>query len=162
MAMILGTILTIAWLSLHACNAFFFSTHSIIIRPSSTAPTILQYTTTNNHNRQRTSSLSSTFSSSQSANDNVGNKSFHYDQEPRGTSYISQISQRDLWERRQLRRPKRGNERLVNTMRRDAPNRYVCNCNILWNVPIFLLLCYSYIYEAFSLSWGLFLLLLCK
>ena len=125
------TILTIAWLSLHACNAFFFSTHSIIIRPSSTAATIIQYTTTNNQHRQgstTTSSLSSTFSSSQSANDNVG-KSFHYDQEPRGTSYISQISQRDLWERRQLRRPKRGNERLVNTKRRDAPNRYVC-CNI--------------------------------
>ena len=132
---IIGTILTIAWLSIHACNAFFFSTHSIIIRPSSTAPTILQYTTTNNnHHRQgstTSSLLSSTFSSSsQSANDNVGN-TFHYDQEPRGTSYISQISQRDLWERRQLRRPKRGNERLVNTMRRDAPNRYVCNCNIM-------------------------------
>ena len=29
---------------------------------------------------------------------------FHYDQEPRGTSYISQVSKRDLAERRQMRR----------------------------------------------------------
>lgn len=53
---------------------------------------------------------------SQSVNNDVGG--FHYDQEPRGTSFISQVSKRDLWERRQMKRPmpRRGPQR------RPAPN----------------------------------------
>jgi len=53
---------------------------------------------------------------SQSVNNDVGG--FHYDQEPRGTSFISQISKQDLWERRQMKRP------LPRTRphRRPAPN----------------------------------------
>merc|ERR1711966_350844 len=39
--------------------------------------------------------------SSRSVNDDGGG--FHYDQEPRGQSFISQVSQKDLWERRQRR-----------------------------------------------------------
>eukprot|EP00571_Detonula_confervacea_P004820 CAMPEP_0172317624 /NCGR_PEP_ID=MMETSP1058-20130122/32235_1 /TAXON_ID=83371 /ORGANISM="Detonula confervacea, Strain CCMP 353" /LENGTH=483 /DNA_ID=CAMNT_0013032235 /DNA_START=155 /DNA_END=1606 /DNA_ORIENTATION=- len=44
---------------------------------------------------------------------------FHYDQEPRGTSYISQISKQDLWERRQMKRP---SKRQQQRQRRPAPN----------------------------------------
>ena len=55
---------------------------------------------------------------SQSANDNLSG--FHYDQEPRGTSFISQVSQQDLWERRQLRRPQRRAE--MREARRVRPN----------------------------------------
>ena len=50
----------------------------------------------------QTRTTSTTTARAQSVNDNV---SFHYDQEPRGTSYISQISKQDLHERRQMRRP---------------------------------------------------------
>ena len=39
---------------------------------------------------------------SSSVNDDASG--FHYDQEPRGTSYMSQLSKKDLWERRQVRR----------------------------------------------------------
>ncbi|KAL9181845.1 hypothetical protein ACHAXT_012188 [Thalassiosira profunda] len=39
---------------------------------------------------------------SSSVNDDASG--FHYDQEPRGTSYMSQLSKQDLWERRQVRR----------------------------------------------------------
>ena len=38
---------------------------------------------------------------SSSVNDDASG--FHYDQEPRGTSYMSQLSKKDLWERRQVR-----------------------------------------------------------
>eukprot|EP00579_Thalassiosira_antarctica_P006656 CAMPEP_0201880462 /NCGR_PEP_ID=MMETSP0902-20130614/11034_1 /ASSEMBLY_ACC=CAM_ASM_000551 /TAXON_ID=420261 /ORGANISM="Thalassiosira antarctica, Strain CCMP982" /LENGTH=489 /DNA_ID=CAMNT_0048408469 /DNA_START=201 /DNA_END=1670 /DNA_ORIENTATION=+ len=52
---------------------------------------------------------------SQSANDNTGG--FHYDQEPRGQSFLSQISKQDLSERRQMKRP-----RPRRPQRRPAPN----------------------------------------
>jgi len=55
---------------------------------------------------------------SQSANDN--NSGFHYDNEPRGTSFLSQVSKRDLWERRQMKRPLRRKE--MRDRRRVAPN----------------------------------------
>ena len=55
---------------------------------------------------------------SQSANDNING--FHYDQEPRGTSFISQVSQQDLWERRQMRRPQQ--QRLRQALQQRAPN----------------------------------------
>ena len=67
----------------------------------------------------QTRTTSTTTARAQSVNDNV---SFHYDQEPRGTSYISQISKQDLHERRQMRRPAQYQQRADRQRRRAALN----------------------------------------
>jgi len=54
-----------------------------------------------------------------SVNDNVGG--FHYEQEPRGTSYMSQISERDLYERRKMRRDTLS-QRVASSNMRNTPN----------------------------------------
>ena len=56
---------------------------------------------------------------SQSVNDNTGG--FHYEQEPRGTSYMSQISERDLYERRKMRRDTLS-QRVASSNMRNTPN----------------------------------------
>lgn len=80
-------------------------------------PPIAPKAAVHRHRFHRTNSNAGT-QLSQSVNDSMSG--FHYDQEPRGTSFISQISQKDLHERRQMRRPRSWQDRQLD--RRIAPN----------------------------------------